>query len=94
VTDLENFFKDDIVGRGWTRARLALELGVNSSTLKKWFKAAGLPAGKRGRPRKSGALGADLPDQDSIALVRGSQASNRNPGDGFNERLFCGTARW
>jgi hypothetical protein len=49
---LEHLFFYYIDQEGWTRARLAKALGVHSSTLKKWFKAAGLPAGKSGRPKK------------------------------------------
>ncbi len=60
--DLQSLFEDYVENRGWTRARLARELGVDSSTLKKWFKAAGLPAGDRGRPRKSGASEVDEPE--------------------------------
>ncbi|MFC1833958.1 sigma 54-interacting transcriptional regulator, partial [Thermodesulfobacteriota bacterium] len=51
--ELIQLHREFITEKGWTRARLADHLGVHSSTLKKWFKAAGLPAGRRGRPRKS-----------------------------------------
>jgi DNA-binding NtrC family response regulator len=50
--ELHRFHAEYIVERGWTRARLAEHLRIDSSTLKKWFKEAGLPAGKAGRPRK------------------------------------------
>ncbi len=49
---LRQLYQQFIVEKGWTRAGLADRMGVHSSTLKKWFKAAGLEAGKRGRPRK------------------------------------------
>lgn len=51
---LKSLFRDFIEKRNWTRARLAQHLGVDSSTLKKWLKEAGLPAGKSGRPPAKG----------------------------------------
>jgi PAS domain S-box-containing protein len=52
--ELLGLFEDYIVGQGWTRARLAKELlGVDESTAKKWLKAAGAPAGKKGRRPKA-----------------------------------------
>ncbi len=50
---LRLLFDEYIVEKKWPRARLAKHMGVDSSTLKKWCKAAGLPSGKPGRPRKS-----------------------------------------
>jgi DNA-binding NtrC family response regulator/ankyrin repeat protein len=50
--ELKALYKQYIAEQGWTRARLAKYLGVDSSTLKKWFKEAGLPSGKAGRPKK------------------------------------------
>jgi DNA-binding NtrC family response regulator len=50
--EIRQLYQKFIVENGWTRARLADRLGVHCSTLKKWFKAAGLEAGKRGRPMK------------------------------------------
>jgi PAS domain S-box-containing protein len=41
-----------ILDQGWSRAQLARHLGVDSSTLKKWFKQAGIEAGRAGRPKK------------------------------------------
>ena len=51
-TELKEAYEQYIVNEGWTRARLAKHFGVDSSTLKKWFKDAGLPAGTAGRPKK------------------------------------------
>ena len=50
--ELKALHKQYIDELGWTRAKLAEHLGVDSSTLKKWFKEAGLPSGKAGRPKK------------------------------------------
>ncbi len=50
--ELHQFYEEYIVEKGWTRARLAELLGVDSSTLKKWLKEAGIEAGRAGRPRK------------------------------------------
>ncbi|MFC1833640.1 sigma 54-interacting transcriptional regulator [Thermodesulfobacteriota bacterium] len=50
--ELKALYKQYIDEQGWTRAKLAEHMGVDSSTLKKWFKEAGLPAGKAGRPKK------------------------------------------
>jgi DNA-binding NtrC family response regulator/ankyrin repeat protein len=52
VVDLRAAYKRYVLIERWTRARLAEHLGVDSSTLKKWFKEAGLPAGSAGRPKK------------------------------------------
>jgi DNA-binding NtrC family response regulator len=49
---LRKLYEDYIVGHGWSREQLAKHLGTDSSTVKKWFKEAGLPAGKAGRPKK------------------------------------------
>jgi len=51
--ELWRLYRVYIEGQGWKRAKLARELGWDPSTLKKWLKAAGCPAGTRGRPRKS-----------------------------------------
>jgi DNA-binding NtrC family response regulator/ankyrin repeat protein len=48
-------YEEYIVKRDWSRARLAEQFGVDSSTLKKWLKDAGLPAGAPGRPKKKRA---------------------------------------
>ena len=48
-------YQQYIVDQGWSRAQLARHLSVDSSTLKKWFKAAGIEAGRAGRPRKDRA---------------------------------------
>ena len=50
--ELRRLFSEYVEGQHWTRARLAAHLNVDSSTLKKWFKDAGLPAGSAGRPKK------------------------------------------
>jgi len=50
--ELHQLYQDHIVNKDWTRARLSEHLSVDSSTLKKWFKEAGLPAGQAGRPMK------------------------------------------
>lgn len=50
--ELHRFYYEYIVEKGWTRARLAELLAVDSSTLKKWLKEAGIEAGRAGRPRK------------------------------------------
>jgi DNA-binding NtrC family response regulator len=50
--ELKAYYKQYIEEEGWTRARLAQHMGVDSSTLKKWFKEAGLRAGEAGRPKK------------------------------------------
>ena len=52
-SELRTLYQEFIVVKGWSRAKLARAQGVDSSTLKKWFKEAGLPAGQAGRPRKS-----------------------------------------
>jgi DNA-binding NtrC family response regulator/ankyrin repeat protein len=52
---LRSAYETFIVRQGWPRARLAEHFGVDSSTLKKWFKEAGLPAGQAGRPKKNRA---------------------------------------
>ncbi len=49
---IRQLYHEYIVDKNWTRARLSQHLGVDSSTLKKWFKEAGLPAGQAGRPIK------------------------------------------
>jgi DNA-binding NtrC family response regulator len=49
---VRELYKDYILGRGWSREHLAKHLGTDSSTVKKWFKEAGLPAGSAGRPKK------------------------------------------
>src|SRR5208283_4071313 len=51
--ELRALYQEFIMVKGWSRAKLARAQGVDSSTLKKWFKKAGLPAGQSGRPRKS-----------------------------------------
>jgi DNA-binding NtrC family response regulator/PAS domain-containing protein len=50
--DVRRLYREFILDKGWTRAQLARHLGVDSSTLKKWFKVAGLPSGTAGRPTK------------------------------------------
>jgi PAS domain S-box-containing protein len=49
---LKELFGKYVIQQEWTRARLATHLGVDSSTLKKWLKEAGIAAGRAGRPRK------------------------------------------
>jgi PAS domain S-box-containing protein len=51
-TELHSLYQEYIAEKNWTRDRLSEHLGVDSSTLKKWFKEANLPAGKAGRPKK------------------------------------------
>jgi transcriptional regulator with PAS, ATPase and Fis domain len=51
--ELDALYQEYIVELGWSRAQLAAYLTVDSSTLKKWMKNAGLPAGRAGRPRKN-----------------------------------------
>jgi len=51
-SELRAAYEQYIVRLAWSRARLAEHFGVDSSTLKKWFKDAGLPAGAAGRPKK------------------------------------------
>jgi PAS domain S-box-containing protein len=53
--ELDALYQEYIVEQGWTRARLAGHLGVDSSTIKKWFKNAGIEKGQAGRPRKTSA---------------------------------------
>jgi transcriptional regulator with PAS, ATPase and Fis domain len=50
--ELIHLYDEYVVAQGWTRAALAKSLGVDSSTLKKWFKSIGLPEGQAGRPIK------------------------------------------
>jgi DNA-binding NtrC family response regulator len=50
--ELHRLHEEYLVEKGWTRARLAELLGVDSSTLKKWLKKAGIEGGHAGRPRK------------------------------------------
>jgi DNA-binding NtrC family response regulator len=52
-SELHSLYQQYTVEKNWTRARLAEHLGVDSSTLKKWFRDAGLPAGSPGRPTKA-----------------------------------------
>jgi DNA-binding NtrC family response regulator len=52
---VRKLYEHYILGEGWSRERLAKHLGTDSSTVKKWFKEAELPAGKAGRPRKKSA---------------------------------------
>jgi DNA-binding NtrC family response regulator/ankyrin repeat protein len=54
-SQLHGAYEQYIVKQAWSRARLAEHFGVDSSTLKKWLKDAGLPAGSAGRPRKKRA---------------------------------------
>jgi PAS domain S-box-containing protein len=51
-SELHQLYHEYIVEKDWTRADLAKYLDLDSSTLKKWFKEAGLPAGRAGRPMK------------------------------------------
>jgi transcriptional regulator with PAS, ATPase and Fis domain len=51
--ELIHLYQEYVVAQGWTRAALAKSLGVDSSTLKKWFKSMGLPDGQAGRPIKT-----------------------------------------
>jgi DNA-binding NtrC family response regulator len=51
--DLHALYAEYVVEKGWTRARLARHIGVDSSTLKKWLKQVGIEAGQAGRPRKT-----------------------------------------
>lgn len=55
LSELRAAYNHYIVRQAWSRARLAEYFGVDSSTLKKWFKDAGLPAGSAGRPKKKRA---------------------------------------
>lgn len=64
--ELLGLFEDYINAQGWTRARLAKEvLGVDESTAKKWLKAAGAPAGKKGRRPKTASPIENEPDKVS-----------------------------
>ncbi len=49
---IRGLYREYIVEKNWSRAQLAAHWAVDSSTLKKWFKEAGLPAGQAGRPKK------------------------------------------
>jgi DNA-binding NtrC family response regulator/ankyrin repeat protein len=51
-SELKAAYEHYIVRLTWSRARLAEHFGVDSSTLKKWFKEAGPPAGSAGRSKK------------------------------------------
>ncbi len=55
LNELRAAYNQYIVRHAWSRARLAELFGVDSSTLKKWLKEAGLPAGSAGRPKKERA---------------------------------------
>jgi PAS domain S-box-containing protein len=50
--EMARLYKKYIVEKGWSREQLAKRLGKHSSTVKKWFKEAGFPAGDAGRPKK------------------------------------------